>query len=427
MPKGGRKKAAGKSGRGRVGDADEEQLHSDTISITSSVDDRSVCDGSVCGDEVDESSQAEHFEEKVGLAMDGALDKSATTRTNSLMSLCTAFSKEYVPDVVESRRMTLSDTVEKSLKRGKPVEVAAAADLAVLVCLQLSDVGGVALVYSELRHTLATLVADNAQPAAARAKCCLALGAICYLSNAEPAEVHANMALLESVAFTAGRREGGAAPAPAAGPLLATAALQAWTLIVTDVAHNALLKVANSQLPKLTDLLDSSDVELRIAAGEAIVAVYELLWSVDDEFVGGDLDGLCAQLRQLATDSTKSRKKSDRKQQRCVFRDILHTFEDDEFPSDQVKFGTEILVIDTWSKKRLYDFLASVLRSGTNTHLKQNEMVRAALGLGAPLLQTGSQAPRLSKLDRMYQLNEATKYRQQARGKYRDKRTAIFD
>ena len=82
-----------------------------------------------------------------------------------------------------------------------------------------------------------------------------------------------------------------------------------------------------SQLPRLTALLDSADVDLRIAAGEAIVAVYELLWSVDDEFVGGDLDGLCAQLRQLATDSTKSRKKSDRKQQRCVFRDILHTFE----------------------------------------------------------------------------------------------------
>ncbi|KAF0299041.1 Interferon-related developmental regulator 1 [Amphibalanus amphitrite] len=414
MPKGNRKKAGGKSGgRGRGGDADEELHHSDTISITSSLDERSVCDGSVCGDQdVDESSQAEHFEEKVCMAMDGALDKSATTRTNSLLALCTAFSKEYVPEFVESRRMTLSDTVEKSLKKGKSVEVAAAADLAVLICLQLADVSGVELVYSELRHTLATLVADNAQPAAARAKCCLALGAICYLSNAEPTEVHANMSLLESLVFSSARQDGGAGPAAAAvSPPLATAALQAWTLMVTDVSHNALLKVAESQLPRLTALLESPDVELRIAAGEAIVALYELLWS----------------LRQLATDSTKTRKKSDRKQQRCVFRDILHTFEDDEYPNDQVKFGREVLLIDTWSKKRLYDFLASVLRSGTNTHLKQNELVRAALGLGAPLVSAGSQVPRLSKLDRMYQLNEATKCRQQARGKYRDKRTAIFD
>lgn len=417
MPKGSRKKAAGKSGgRGRGGDAEDEH-QSDSISITSSVDNQSICDGSVSGDQdVDESSQAEHFEEKVGMAMDGALDKSATTRTNSLLALCTAFSKEYVPDLVESRRMTLSDTVEKSLKKGKSAEVSAAADLAVLVCLQLADVSGVELVYSELRHTLATLVADNSQPAAARAKCCLALGAISYLSNAEPSEVHANMTLLETVAFAA-----------TTGTLLATAALQAWTLMVSDVAHNAMLKVANSQLPRLTALLESADVDLRIAAGEAIVAVYELLWNVDDEFEGDDLDGLCAQLRQLATDSTKSRKKSDRKQQRCVFRDILHTFEDEEYPSDQVKFGKEVLLIDTWSKKRLYDFLASVLRSGTNTHLKQNELVRAALGLGAPLLTASSQAPRVSKLDRMYQLNEATKCRQQARGKYRDKRTAIFD
>ena len=66
--------------------------------------------------------------------------------------------------------MTLSDTIEKSLKKGKSVEVGVAADLAVLVCLQLSDVSGVELVYSELRHTLVTLVADNSQPATARAK-----------------------------------------------------------------------------------------------------------------------------------------------------------------------------------------------------------------------------------------------------------------
>ncbi|XP_037091481.1 interferon-related developmental regulator 2-like [Pollicipes pollicipes] len=426
MPKGIRKKAGGKSGRGRMGELEEE--HSDTISVTSSTDERSVCDGSICGDqEVDDSSQAELFEEKVGLALDGALDKSVTTRTNSLLALCTAFSKKYVPDIVESRRMTLCDAVEKCLKKGKSAEVAAAADLAVLVSLQLRDPASVELVYAELRHTLATLAADNTAPAAARAKCCLALAVICYLGGTEPSELHANMALLETV-FGAARPRDGAALATPAEPLpLHTAALQAWTLLVADVSHNALLKVADSQLPCLTALLDSPDVELRIAAGEAIVAVYETLWSVDDTYVGDDLDQLCAKLKQLATDSAKSRTKRDRKQQRCSFRDILRTFEEDEYPNDQVKFGKEVLLIDTWSKKHLYDFLASVLRSGTNAHLKENELVRAALGLGAPLVTGGSQLPRISKLDRMYQLNEATKCRQQARGKFRDKRTAIFD
>ena len=53
------------------------------------------------------------------------------------------------------------------------------------------------------------------------------------------------MALLETLVFSGARRDGGAGPAAAAvAPPLATAALQAWTLMVTDVAHNALLKVA---------------------------------------------------------------------------------------------------------------------------------------------------------------------------------------
>lgn len=86
-----------------------------------------------------------------------------------------------------------------------------------------------------------------------------------------------------------------------------------------------------------------------------------------------------------------------------------------------------MLVIDSWCKRRLYELVTSALKSGTNVHLRQNELVRAVLGLGAPLVTAGPAPPKQSKLDRMYALNEATKYRQQVRGKYRDKRTAIFD
>lgn len=55
--------------------------------------------------------------------------------------------------------------------------------------------------------------------------------------------------------------------------------------------------------------------------------MYERIWGVDAEFVGDDFDRLCESLRQLATDSAKSRTKRDRKQQRGTFREILRTFE----------------------------------------------------------------------------------------------------
>ena len=95
-------------------------------------------------------------------------------------------------------------------------------------------------------------------------------------------------------------------------------------------------------------MLDSTDVDLRIGAGEAIALIYEGARQFDEDFGfevasededGADgnqvavthqteeMDELCDKLRQLATDSHKYRAKKDRKQQRSSFRDILRAVE----------------------------------------------------------------------------------------------------
>ena len=100
---------------------------------------------------------------------------------------------------------------------------------------------------------------------------------------------------------------------------------------------------------RFVQLLDSTDVDLRIGAGEAIALIYEGARQFDEDFgfdvSSGDeevdaenerptvarqteeMDELCDKLRQLATDSHKYRAKKDRKQQRSSFRDILHAIE----------------------------------------------------------------------------------------------------
>jgi hypothetical protein len=72
--------------------------------------------------------------------MDLASQKSAAGRTGALESLCRAFSKKYVPEFVEDRRVTLTDIVERSIKKGKGGEVVAASNLCVLLCLQLDSI-----------------------------------------------------------------------------------------------------------------------------------------------------------------------------------------------------------------------------------------------------------------------------------------------
>ena len=75
---------------------------------------------------VDEISQEEVFEEKLQEAMDLASQKSAQGRTMALESMCTAFIKKFIPDFVDNQRMTLTDIVERSMKKGKTAEQIAA-------------------------------------------------------------------------------------------------------------------------------------------------------------------------------------------------------------------------------------------------------------------------------------------------------------
>lgn len=150
---------------------------------------------------------------------------------------------------------------------------------------------------------------------------------------------------------------------------LHSSSLYAWTLLLTIYSPSTALRLAEKHLKRISELLDSPDVDLRIAAGECIAVLHEISRESDDDFEFEQMDSLCDKLRMLATDSQKFRAKKDRRQQRSSFRDILRAVEDREAPNIQIKFGKERLIIDTWCRKRQYDAFCYVLKSGMNLHL----------------------------------------------------------
>ena len=71
-------------------------------------------------------------------------------------------------------------------------------------------------------------------------------------------------------------------------------------------------------------------------------------------------DALIDTIKGLATDSNKSRSKKDRKEQRHIFRDILRGVEEGDPPSEKIKFGQEVPLLDYWYKKTQYDCFSKV-------------------------------------------------------------------
>jgi len=422
MPK--HKKKDQKSGKGRADSSDEEGSFNDAASMVSDVSEVSTVRGDEVGEEGVEENGQEEWEGKVKEAIDLAGQKSAAGRVKAVEALCTGLLRRYSPDFLENQQLTLCDVVQRAVKKGRGGEVTAGARLAVLLALQLPDCEEV---YKELKPLLVQLTTDKTAAAATRAAAATSLAGLCFLGGGEMAEVVSTMQVLESVFSASYSKKDGTIPAPSADlQALHCAALSSWSLLLTLLTSGDVFRIATTQVSSLRGLLYSSDVDLRITAGESLALVLEFAYDYDSQYEPNDLEGLIVAVRQLATDSNKSRSKKDRKEQRSSFRDVLRGVEEGEPPSQKVKFGREVLRLDTWFAVLQYQWFCKILGPGINLHLAANHMLREIFELGNPLpTLDGSCSDKPSKEERHAANQLARKIRTGIRGKNRDKRSAV--
>lgn len=393
-------------------------------------DDESVCsmvvsEASVAqqDQQVDEVAAEETYENKFKDAIDLAMEKSASNKIKGLEAMCQGMMKRYMPDFLDNRKATITDIIEKSLKKGKGIELQTAAKLALLLGLQLVEPEDV---YKDLRGTMVQLVSDKTQSPSARAAVASGLAGLCFIAGGELAEVVTIMKVLESIfSASAPKQDGSMSTHPPEMLALHTVALSGWGLLSTLLSAGQIYETINSVIAMLRGLLLSPDVDLRIGAGETMALLLEAVYGFDEDFEPENFEEIVTELKQLATDCSKSKSKKDRKEQRSSFRDVLRGVEEGEQPSESIKFGKEVLKLDSWFRKCQYDWFCKIIGAGINFHLGVNSMVREIFELGATLNQLESNSHNLTKTQRNAANQQAFKLRTQIRSKNRDKRSAV--
>ncbi|XP_055787949.1 interferon-related developmental regulator 2-like isoform X1 [Salvelinus fontinalis] len=426
------KRSSNKGGRNGVKGgcgASDDDLASDVLSHYSSASETaSVLDDSTgAGERLDEQTAQEETEDKLKQCIDNLMDKSAKTRLAALESLRGAFSSRLLCDFLTERRLTISDCLERSLRKGGGEEQAAAATVCAQLCVQLGGGDESEEGFKILRPVLSAIMIDGCASVAARQSCASALGMCCYVSAAEDGEdLVKSMSHLESVFTTSYPNCEGTLPTSKAGaPGLHSAALHAWALLVTLCPASRLSVLLDLHLLKLQACLESSDVNYRIAVGETIALLVELGRDIDRELEDSDM--LCECLKGLATDGNKHRAKNDRRKQRSIFREVLHYIENEDFTEEKIRFGVEGIYIDSWMRRRVYDAFKEVLESGVRHHLQLNPLLRDIFGLGPPLILDSSvKASKISRFEKHLFNSAAFKARTKLRNKVRDKRADVM-
>lgn len=300
------------------------------------------------------------------------------------------------------RKVTITDILERCFKRGKGEEQGVGATLAALVFITLGTGDDTDSIFTELEPHMLAILNDKSVKETVRSQIALSLGLCCFIASNGAESVDHIMECLYTI-FSASYLKGNGV-LPNLTPhvtALHSSALSAWTLLLTIQPISKATRLADKHVRRIAELLQSNDVDLRIVAGETIAVLFEVFqnnqdWHLDDEEV------LSEKLKQLATDSQKFRAKKDRRVQRSSFRDVLKYIEEDLTPSLTVKFGKERLHIESWCRKRQYDAFCSVLGSGMNLHLAENELLREIFELGPPVTELVAKA---TKFERVSVLN----------------------
>ncbi|XP_023400329.1 interferon-related developmental regulator 1 isoform X4 [Loxodonta africana] len=320
---------------------------------------------------LDEEGTQEDLEYKLKGLIDLTLDKSAKTRQAALEGIKNAMCSKMLYEFILERRMTLTDSIERCLKKGKSDEQRAAAALACVLCIQLGPGIESEEILKTLGPVLKKIISDGTMSIQTRQTCATCFGVCCFVATDDITELYSTLECLENIfskSYLKEKDTNGICSTP--NTVLHISSLLSWTLLLTICPINEVKKKLEMHLHKLPSLLSCDDVNMRIAAGESLALLFELARGMDNDFFYEDMESLTQMLRALATDGNKHRAKVDKRKQRSVFRDVLRAVEERDFPTETVKFGPERMYIDCWVKKHTYDTFKEVLGSGMQYHLQ---------------------------------------------------------
>ncbi|CAO3651329.1 unnamed protein product [Mucor hiemalis] len=382
--------------------------------------------------------------EKMNQAIDDLSESRTSTREESLAILTKIFSCHHVFSHIENRIEEILGLLKKSVLKNNSVKEACFAARAIeLVFVNMDDIseGEMDDLYRRILPSLRSTI-KNSEEIDIKTSCLHTLSLITYIAASD-----IDKQLLREYLFDLIETDGAdfnvESLATTDCDLLFAEALKAYGILFAAsfstgfVDFDILWEEVEKVMPAHEMMLESSDKNIRIAAGENIALMFEIvnifLKSNDDEEDEEEdndvakpeydnMDGLIHTLKDLSVDSNRRRAKSDRVEQKSVFRDIVKTVEENIRPEEELKIGGRVLVFRGWAKILPLSTFRKCLGQGFQHHLKTNAMMkeifRYSTGFSSRQAQDSDDSgddeddgTPLSNVDRKYMYDENKKSR----------------
>ncbi|CAF0777624.1 unnamed protein product [Rotaria sp. Silwood1] len=375
-------------------EVDDDAPDDDALSVCSN-----ISDATSIYDEVEASVStatsvilsSDNLDEKLDSAIEELRNKDLKTREHGLHTLQVLFSQKYLPDQVAARSENIIEQLIACLKKGSESEGKLAAIVTSLFCIQLGEPNDD--LYVKFRDAIMPTLRDETKSLSLRTSYAQAVGIICFITSEDISATVDLMKSLEIIFSKSYLLNDGTTPILARDlPELHTAALSSWCLLLSTMPNNYAHDLIRIYAPeKIPGLIESSDADLRNQAGETIAVLYEIARDIDSIFAEPP-ESLLITLDKKANDSVKYKGKKEKRLQRATFREIYNSFEEGRSPEFTIKFGREVLEIQSWTGRLYYNGFSNLLGAGMNVHLKENGFLRSVFNLDDVAVEEGQKA-----------------------------------
>jgi hypothetical protein len=334
------------------------------------------------GDARDEEEDNDETEttgglQSVELAIDQLLESRTATREKAMQEVKRGLQLHYGYDLVEKWKTTLSEGVMRGLKKGKEIEFKLAAQLLDVVVLTLG--ASSEDLYAELSPVLSVIIKDTTASSVVRSAAATSFALLTFVGCTDQVSIKENVKLLEEATFGA-RLEAGLYPA----------VLRAWGLLLTTMPIRYVESEALAGYgKKLVGLLDLDDFDARLAAGEVLALLFDMLQESKeaeednpDEFDLSDyekyldIDDLVDKLKELSITSGHHISKKDKAKLKSSFKDILGSIESGSVPTESITVGSTKVEFYSWARLVQLTFVRQALAEGTLVHFENNELLQ---------------------------------------------------
>ncbi|PVU92066.1 hypothetical protein BB560_000822 [Smittium megazygosporum] len=314
-------------------------------------------------DQLGQFSEAQ-LKDALNTLLDKITEKRATKREEGLQGICSIMAHKYIADFEENNKESYLEGFRRCLKIYKSTKEALLSVRGIaLWFLQFGE--GEDTIYQEVYDYLYKISLET-DSAPLKAQIIHTLAFATFISSNDYVDAVKIIEMCSKLLRNYKSEE---------LTLISTSSYGLMMNIVAESNIDLAMELFEKDYPSHLNMLESQNVNVRIASAENIALMYELITGHQEDFEFDNQFELLEILEQMSKDSTKKHSKKDKSAQKSALRQVVNYLAENISPQSRISVKNQYITFNTWSDHFKLEAFKFTVVNGIHMHFIENPIM----------------------------------------------------